>query len=60
MKEKFEIFKDQRGEYRFRLKAPNGQIIAVSGEGFTTKQSCLGGIESVKKYAPTAQVHDLT
>lgn len=60
MKEKFEIFKDQRGEYRFRLKAPNGQIIAVSGEGFTTKQSCQGGIEAVKKYAPSAQVYDLT
>jgi len=60
MKEKFEIFKDQRGEYRFRLKAPNGQIIAVSGEGFTTKQSCQSGIEAVKKYAPSAQVHDLT
>jgi uncharacterized protein YegP (UPF0339 family) len=45
---KFEIYKDKAGEYRFRLKAPNGEIIAV-GEGYRTKRSCLNGIQSVKK-----------
>lgn len=60
MKEKFEIYKDHRGEFRFRLKAPNGEIIAVSGEGFTSKQSCQKSIEAVRKYAVSAQIHDLT
>ena len=45
---KFEVYKDKAGEYRFRLKAPNGEIIAVS-EGYRLKKSCLNGIQSVKK-----------
>ncbi|VVB59267.1 Uncharacterised protein [uncultured archaeon] len=45
---KFEIYKDKAGEYRFRLKAPNGEIIAVS-EGYRSKKSCMSGIQSVKK-----------
>ncbi|WP_395091308.1 YegP family protein [Vaginella massiliensis] len=44
----FEIYIDKREEFRFRLKAKNGQIILAS-EGYTTKQSCLNGIESVRK-----------
>lgn len=54
---KFEVYRDNSGEFRFRLKATNGQIIAV-GEGYTTKTSCLNGIESVKKNAPEAPVED--
>ncbi len=52
---KFEVYLDKAGEFRFRLKANNGQIIAV-GEGYKSKDACLGGIESVKKNAPGAQV----
>jgi uncharacterized protein YegP (UPF0339 family) len=52
---KFEIYADKAGEYRFRLKATNGQIIAVS-EGYVAKTGCLNGIESVKKNAPEATV----
>lgn len=52
---KFEVFLDKAGEYRFRLKATNGQVIAV-GEGYKTKSSCLNGIESIKKNAPEAPV----
>ena len=52
---KFEIYLDKAGEYRFRLKASNGQIIAVS-EGYVAKNGCLNGIESVKKNAPEAAV----
>ncbi len=51
---KFEVYEDKAGEYRFRLKATNGQIIATS-EGYKTKASCLNGIESVKKNAPEAE-----
>ena len=52
---KFEVFTDKAGEYRFRLKATNGEIIATS-EGYKAKASCLNGIESVKKNAPEAPV----
>ena len=45
---KFEIFKDKKGETRFRLKSGNGQIILAS-EGYKRKSSCLNGIESVRK-----------
>ena len=52
---KFEMYQDKAGEYRFRLKATNGQIIAVS-EGYTAKAGCLNGIESVQKNAADAEV----
>ncbi|HAG56995.1 MAG: YegP family protein [Oscillospiraceae bacterium] len=45
---KFEIYLDKKGESRFRLKAKNGEIIAVS-ESYKAKSSCLNGIESVRK-----------
>ncbi len=54
----FELFKDKRGEYRFRLRARNGEIIAV-GEGYTAKAGCLNGIDSVKRNASTADIKDL-
>ena len=47
---KFEVYNDKKGEFRFRLKATNGQIIAVS-EGYKAISGCLNGIESVKKNA---------
>ena len=47
---KFEVYADKAGEFRFRLKAKNGQIVAVS-EGYKAMKSCLNGIESVKKSA---------
>jgi uncharacterized protein YegP (UPF0339 family) len=48
---KFEIYKDKAGEFRFRLKASNGQNILAS-EGYSAKSGCNNGIESVKKNAP--------
>ena len=52
---KFEIYTDKAGEFRFRLKAANGQIIAV-GEGYKAKASCLNGIASIVKNAPDAAI----
>lgn len=52
---KFEVYADKSGEFRFRLKAKNGEIIATS-EGYKSKPSCLNGIASVKKNAPEAAV----
>ena len=54
---KFEVYKDKAGEFRFRLKAKNGEIIATS-EGYKTKPSCENGIESVKKNAPDAEIEE--
>lgn len=47
---KFEIYQDKKGEYRFRLKSSNGQII-LTGEGYSSKSACNNGVESVKKNA---------
>ena len=52
---KFEMYVDKAGEFRFRLKATNGQIIAVS-EGYKAKASCENGIASVKKNAVDASI----
>ena len=51
---KFEVYADKKGEFRFRLKSGNGQIIAT-GEGYAAKAGCLNGIESIRKNAPEAQ-----
>jgi uncharacterized protein YegP (UPF0339 family) len=56
---KFELYKDAGGKFRFRLKASNGQIIAV-GEAYESKAAAKNGIESVQKNAPGAVVEDQT
>ena len=52
---KFEVYVDKAGEFRFRLKARNGEIIAIS-EGYKAKASCLNGIDSVRRNAPDAEI----
>ena len=52
---KFEIYVDNAGEFRFRLKATNGEIIAAS-EGYKAKESCENGIASVRENAPVAEM----
>ena len=52
---KFEIYRDKSGSYRFRLKARNGEIIAVS-EIYSAKAGCLNGIDSVRRNAAEAPV----
>jgi uncharacterized protein len=59
MAAKFELTQDKRGEYRFNLKAANGQIIATS-EGYSSKDGAKNGIDSVKKNAAGAEIVDLT
>jgi uncharacterized protein YegP (UPF0339 family) len=53
---KFEVYKDKSNQFRWRLIAPNGTIIASSGEAYSSKQACLDGIASVKRYAPSAEI----
>lgn len=52
---KWEIYKDKAGEFRFRLKARNGEIIAT-GEGYKSKDGCKNGIDSIIRNAPEADV----
>ena len=59
MPAKFEIYKDRKGEFRFRLKATNGETIAT-GESYPTKAAVNKGIASIKKNAPIAEIEDTT
>lgn len=52
---KFEMYEDKAGEFRFRLKAKNGQIIAT-GEGYKAKSGCKNGIESIRKNVVDAKI----
>ena len=56
---KFEIYKDSRGEYRFRLKAGNGETVAT-GESYPTKDGVKRGIDAVKRAAAAAEIVDTT
>jgi uncharacterized protein YegP (UPF0339 family) len=56
---KFELYKDAAGKFRFRLKAGNGQVIAV-GEAYETRASAMNGIESVRRNAAGAALDDQT
>ena len=59
MAAKFIVYMDKSKKHRFRLLATNGEIIAT-GEAYETKASCLNGIKSIQKNAPTAIVVDET
>ncbi len=52
---KFELYTDKAGEYRFRLKAGNGEVIAT-GQGYSSKSGALNGIDSVRRNAADAEV----
>ena len=57
---KFELYKDKSGEFRFRLKAGNGEVIATSSESYSSKAGAMNGIESIKRHAVDANVDDQT
>ena len=56
---KFELYTDAKGKFRFRLKASNGEIIAV-GEAYESKTAAMNGIESIRRHAAEASVQDVT
>ena len=56
---KFQVYKDKAGEYRFRFRASNGEIMFAS-EGYKAKASAASAIESIKKNAPEAEVEEET
>lgn len=55
----FELYQDSAGEWRWRLVAENGNIIADSAEGYSSKQGAKRGIESVKRTAGQAEVRQV-
>ena len=55
---KFQIFQDKSGEYRWRLKAANGQIVATSGEGYKQKADAQRAVTTVQQLTPTATIED--
>jgi uncharacterized protein YegP (UPF0339 family) len=52
----FEVYEDLVSEWRWRLVQENGNIIADSGEGYTSRQNCVQGLNKVKRNAPEADV----
>ena len=56
---KFECYKDKAGEFRFRLKAGNGETI-LSSEGYSSKSGCANGIASIKKNSANPDRFDKT
>ncbi len=54
----FEVYRDSADDYRWRLRADNGNIIADSGQGYSRRTDCENGIESVKEEAPDADLVD--
>jgi uncharacterized protein YegP (UPF0339 family) len=56
----FEVYRDNRREFRWRLKSGNGRVIATSGDGYQAKAGCLAGIELVRQGANGAEIEDLT
>ncbi|MCU0287876.1 MAG: DUF1508 domain-containing protein [Acidobacteria bacterium] len=55
-KGKVEFFKDKAGEYRWKLYASNGRIIADSSEGYSSYDGCKNGFESVKVHVQNPEV----
>lgn len=52
---KYELYQDKGGDWRFRLKAGNGEVIAT-GQGYSSKSGALNGIDSVRRNAADAEV----
>jgi uncharacterized protein YegP (UPF0339 family) len=58
MAAEFELYKDNKGEFRWRLQADNNKVIADSAESYTTKANCEKGIADVRRLAPSVPVND--
>ena len=58
-KTKFEVYKDNKGNYRWRLLAQNGEPVASSGEGFSEKRTAMNAVKKLKEWSNTENVVDL-
>jgi uncharacterized protein YegP (UPF0339 family) len=57
-KTKFEVYKDSKGQYRWRLLAQNGEPVASGGEGFVEKRTALNAVKKLKEWANTTNIFD--
>lgn len=55
---KYEVYLDNAGQFRYRLLASNGQNIAISEEGYSTKSGCMNGIDAIGRAAPDAEIDE--
>lgn len=55
---KFEVYQDKGGDWRFRLKAGNGEVVAT-GQGYASKSGVMNGIDSVRRNAADAEVVEI-
>lgn len=53
---RFELYRDHKAEWRWRLRTPNGNVVADSAEGYLHRQDCERGIEIVKQAAAATTV----
>jgi uncharacterized protein YegP (UPF0339 family) len=53
----FEVYQDGDGQWRWRLRATNGQVVAASGEGFAFKANAIRSIAAVRRLAAEADGH---
>jgi uncharacterized protein YegP (UPF0339 family) len=58
--QKFQIYEDNKGEFRWKLRAANNRAIADSAEGYKNKRDCLLGIQLVRRLSQTAEIKDET
>jgi uncharacterized protein len=58
MAAKFEVYESSNGQYRFRLKAANGEIVAI-GEAYSSRSAAHDGCEAVKRAAAAANIEDV-
>ena len=56
---KFEMYQDRSGDFRWRLKSSNGQVIATGGQGYKDKRDCRGAIDSVKRAVADAPIEEV-
>ena len=57
---KFQVYKDKRGEFRWRFISTNGRIIAISSESYKAKNDCVHGIELMKTDGKKAAIEEPT
>jgi uncharacterized protein YegP (UPF0339 family) len=55
---KFVLYRDAKNEYRWKLAAANGNIVADSGEGYKNKADCLSTLASIKKAVAEAPIEE--
>jgi len=55
----FEVYEDARGDHRWRLTAANNEVIATSGEGYSSESEAREAVERVQAYAPEADSLDV-